>query len=86
MSDPRAGHDACDLYQLENAVSRVECRTLILAHDKDPHSFKDLGEFTRRLPAAEVVVLEGGMVPLELHPDRVAQIIRDFVTRQPPGA
>lgn len=77
--DPRAGHLACARYPMDRALARITSPVLLIGHDMDPYTFGDLEQFTSRMPDARVEVIAGGMVPLEVHADRVAEAIDGFL-------
>ncbi|MHB1809789.1 MAG: alpha/beta fold hydrolase [Solirubrobacteraceae bacterium] len=81
VRDPRDGHIACYRYTIERAVERIACPTLLLGHDRDPHSFGDFEKFRSRLPHAAAQTIQGGMVPLEWRAQRVAEAIDGFLSR-----
>jgi len=75
-----AGHRAVGAYRMEHRLPLVEVPVLLVGAAADPYAYPHLPELSARLPGAEVVVVEEGMVPLmELHAPEVAEAVRRFV-------
>jgi pimeloyl-ACP methyl ester carboxylesterase len=77
--DPRAGHVACARYRIDRAIPLVGCPVLLLGHDADPYTIHDLERFTSQMPTARVVVIRGGVVPLEWSAAAVADAVTTFL-------
>jgi pimeloyl-ACP methyl ester carboxylesterase len=75
-----AGHRAVGSYRMEDRLPRVEVPVLLVGAGADPYAYPHLPELSARLPGAQVVVVDEGMVPLmELHAPEVAEAVRRFV-------
>ncbi|MBK1784893.1 alpha/beta fold hydrolase [Prauserella cavernicola] len=79
--DVEAGHHAVGRYRMEERAGEVRAPVLCLGASADPHTFPQLGALSSRFNAAEVVIVEGGMVPLmEEHAGEVVRVIARFLT------
>lgn len=75
--DPEGGHHAVRAYHMEERLPRIAAPTLLVGATDDPFAFPELPRLAARLPAAEVVEIPGGMVPL---PDQLPEAFTDAVT------
>lgn len=64
-TEPEAGHLAVARYVMEDRVALITADVLLIGHEDDPYSFPELPAMQRVFPAAQVVAIPGGMVPLE---------------------
>ena len=75
-----AGHRAVGAYRMEDRLPLIEVPVLLVGAAADPYAYPHLPEMSARLPGADVVVVDEGMVPLmELHAPEVADAVRRFV-------
>jgi pimeloyl-ACP methyl ester carboxylesterase len=74
------GHRAVERYRMEDRIGLVRARTLLIGATDDAYAFSELERLAAELPAEEVAVIEGGMVPLmEMHADEVARLVLRFL-------
>ncbi len=72
------GHRVVARYDVAAALSRVRCPVLLIGATGDPYVYPQLERTRAALPDAEVVELEGGMVPL---PDQLPEAFATVISR-----
>lgn len=74
------GHRAVQRYRMENTLPRISAPTLVIAASDDPYAFPEHRRIPDRLPGCQVVVIQGGMVPLpDQLPNEFAQAVMEFL-------
>ena len=66
---------------MEDRLPLVRAGTLVVGHAGDPHAHPALVPLAAALGGAETVVIEDGMVPLELTAPAFAAIVEEFLAR-----
>lgn len=83
VSDVEAGHRAVAAYRMEDRVASIHQPTLLIRAPDDPFASAHAREWLTHLPHAQVVDIEGGMVPLpDQLPQAFAQAVRRFLDAQ----
>ena len=83
--DVEAGHRAVAAYRMEDAIGQVSQPTLLIRAGNDPYAAPHAPELLARLPRANVVDIEAGMVPLpDQLPRAFAAAVLDFLATQAP--
>jgi pimeloyl-ACP methyl ester carboxylesterase len=77
--DPEEGHRAVARYEMENDLSSVAARTLIVAHREDPFAYPETDTIHAAIPDAQRVELPHGMVPLEYCATEFAELVLPFL-------
>jgi pimeloyl-ACP methyl ester carboxylesterase len=78
--DVERGHEAVGRYRMEDRIGLVRCPVLCLGASADPYAFPDLRPLAAGIAAAQIAVIDGGMVPLlEQRPDEVVDVISRFL-------
>jgi pimeloyl-ACP methyl ester carboxylesterase len=67
------GHQAVNVYRMEEKVPLIKSPTLVVAGTEDPFSFPRMGPLSQSIKGSKTAVIEGGMVPA------VDQMPKDFV-------
>lgn len=65
FSELEEGHLAVGAYRMEERLPLVEARTLVMAGSQDSFSRPHVDDLVRRLPGAEVRIIQGGTVPMD---------------------
>ncbi|MGH2850106.1 MAG: alpha/beta fold hydrolase, partial [Solirubrobacteraceae bacterium] len=79
------GHHAVGTYEMDGAIPALRMPTLLIGATADPYAHPQLARMAAALPAAEVVEIDGGMVPLpDGWPDEFAGAIIAFLDRVDP--
>jgi len=74
------GHLACNRYEMERRLDRIEAPTLILVGGEDQFALPEYESMIARLPEARHQVIEGGRVPLpDQLPREFAGVVLDFL-------
>ncbi|RPH61309.1 MAG: alpha/beta hydrolase [Burkholderiales bacterium] len=74
------GHRAVGNYHMETRIARVVQPALVIRATADPFASPHAAELCARLPAARLVDIDGGMVPLpEQMPEVFATAVLDFL-------
>jgi pimeloyl-ACP methyl ester carboxylesterase len=74
------GHRAVRDYRMEERLALVQARVRLVGAPGDPFGFPNLTRLRARLPHADVVTVEGGMVPLpDQLPEAYARAITSFL-------
>jgi pimeloyl-ACP methyl ester carboxylesterase len=79
---PRAaeGHQVVARYDMRATVAGLRCPVLLLGATDDPYAYPALESMRAALPAAQVEVIEGGMVPLpDQLPEQFAAAVERFL-------
>jgi pimeloyl-ACP methyl ester carboxylesterase len=76
--DVEAGHRAVASYRMEDRVASITAPTLVIRATADPFAAPHADEWRHLLPGAQVVDIEGGMVPL---PDQMPEAFAAAVIR-----
>ncbi|MBN8875426.1 MAG: alpha/beta fold hydrolase [Rhodospirillales bacterium] len=77
------GHRVVNRYHMETRLPRVTCPTLVIDPLADPHAHPSAARIAAAIPGAQLVPIEGGMVPLpDQHPTAFAAAILDFLAAQ----
>ena len=80
-ADVERGHRAVGAYRMEERVGLVRCPVVLLGASADPYAFPDLEPLAEALGRPDVVVIDGGMVPLmESRAQEVAVQVTRFLT------
>jgi pimeloyl-ACP methyl ester carboxylesterase len=78
----RAGHHIVGAYQMEHAIGALTMPVLLIGATHDDFAYPQLPRLRRALPHAEVIEIEGGMVPLpDGHHDEFAAAVAGFLAR-----
>lgn len=81
--DVEGGHRAVASYRMEERIAAVRQPALVIRATADPFASPHAEEWRRHLPQAQVVDIEGGMVPLpDQMPDAFAQAVLRFLDAQ----
>lgn len=81
--DVEAGHRAVAAYRMEDRVASLHQPTLLIRAPEDPFASAHAAEWLRHLPQAQVIDIEGGMVPLpDQLPQAFAQAVLNFLDAQ----
>jgi pimeloyl-ACP methyl ester carboxylesterase len=76
----RAGHHVVASYEMERALDKLTMPVLLIGATEDPYAHPQLERFARALPHAQVVEIQGGMVPLpDGWPDEFAAAVLNFL-------
>ena len=76
------GHRAVGAYAMDEAIARLRMPALLIGATEDPYAYPQLARMAAALPAAEVVEIAGGMVPLpDGRPTEFAAAIVAFLDR-----
>jgi pimeloyl-ACP methyl ester carboxylesterase len=76
----RAGHHVVASYEMERALDKLTMPVLLIGATEDPYAYPQLERFARALPHAQVVEIQGGMVPLpDGWPDEFAAAVLNFL-------
>lgn len=78
VRDVEGGHRAVVAYRMEDRVASIRQPTLLIRAPDDPFASAHAAEWLKHLPQAQVVGIEGGMVPL---PDQLPQAFAQAVLR-----
>ncbi len=79
---PRAGegHQVVARYDMQAAVTRLQCPVLLLGATEDPYAYPALARMKAALPDAHVDEIQGGMVPLpDQLPEEFAAAVERFL-------
>nr|WP_241842318.1 alpha/beta hydrolase [Pseudofrankia sp. BMG5.36] len=83
--DPMEGHRACARYLMEDRIPLVTAPVLLIGAEADPFALPAVAKLQANLVNArsvDVTVIEDGTIPLmEQQPERVAQLVTDFLGR-----
>jgi pimeloyl-ACP methyl ester carboxylesterase len=83
VHDVEAGHRAVAAYRMEDRVASIHQPTLLIRAPDDPFASAHAAEWLEHLPQAQVVDIEGGMVPLpDQLPQAFAQAVQRFLDAQ----
>jgi pimeloyl-ACP methyl ester carboxylesterase len=75
------GHHAVRGYRMEDRLDRISTRVRLVGATADPYGYPNLERLLARLPHADVLRIEGGMVPLpDQMPEEYASAVVAFVT------
>jgi pimeloyl-ACP methyl ester carboxylesterase len=75
-----AGHQIVASFDVPAAVSRIRCPVLLIGATDDPYAYPALAGMQAALPDAQVVEIEGGMVPLpDQLPRQFAAAVEQFL-------
>ena len=80
-SDPAEGHIAVGQYQMEKAVSKIQCEILLIEHMKDPFASKHTAQFKANFPHAMIEHIPGGHVALEVTAVEFSALLHKWVNR-----
>jgi pimeloyl-ACP methyl ester carboxylesterase len=76
-----AGHAAVHGYRMEERLPLVQAPVLLVGATEDPFAYPELARMAAALPTAQVVEIQGGMVPLpDGWPRELADAILSFLT------
>jgi pimeloyl-ACP methyl ester carboxylesterase len=76
------GHVAVNTFHIEDRLPNIKGPVLLVCGTDDWAAMPDQEKLQRYLPQAELVEVEGGMIPLDEHmPDRFAEIVLEFLGR-----
>jgi pimeloyl-ACP methyl ester carboxylesterase len=78
VRDVESGHRAVAAYRMEDRVASIHQPTLLIRAPDDPFASTHAAQWQTHLGQAEVVDIEGGMVPL---PDQLPQAFASAVLR-----
>lgn len=82
--DVEGGHRAVASYRMEERIGAVLQPALVIRATADPFASAHAEEWRKHLPQAQVVDIEGGMVPLpDQMPEAFAQAVLRFLDAQP---
>lgn len=74
------GHRVVARYDVVGAVARIACPVLLIGATADPFAYPALARLRAALPQAEVIEIEGGMVPLpDQLPEAFAAAVEGFL-------
>jgi pimeloyl-ACP methyl ester carboxylesterase len=74
------GHQAVNVYRMEEKVPLIKAPTLVVAGTEDPFSFPRMGPLSKRIKGSKTAVIEGGMVPVvDQMPKDFARIVINFL-------
>ena len=74
------GHQAVNVYRMEEKVPLIKSPTLMVAGTEDPFSFPRMGPLSRSIKGSKTAVIEGGMVPaVDQMPEDFARIVINFL-------
>lgn len=80
------GHRVVGRYVMETRLPLVACPTLVIAPTADPHAYPVAGKVAAAIAGAELVEVEGGMVPFpDQMPDVFAATTLGFLDRIMPS-
>lgn len=80
-ADVEKGHQAVGRYRMEDRVGLIGCPVLCVGASADPYAFPDLEPLTSRFNAADMAIVDGGMVPLmEDRPEEISLLITRFLS------
>ena len=79
MGIPVAQVLAVARYVMEDRVAAITAEVLLVGHEDDPYAFPELPAMQRVFPAAQVVTIPGGMVPLEYTAPAFAAALTTFL-------
>jgi pimeloyl-ACP methyl ester carboxylesterase len=80
VHDVEAGHRAVAVYRMEDRVALIRQPTLLIRAPDDPFASGHAAQWLTHLPQAQVVDIEGGMVPLpDQLPRAFAQVVQRFL-------
>ena len=83
VRDLEAGHRAVAAYRMEDRVVSIRQPTLLIRAPDDPFASAHAAEWLGHLPHAQVVDIEGGMVPLpDQLPQAFASAVQSFLDAQ----
>jgi pimeloyl-ACP methyl ester carboxylesterase len=78
----RTGHHVVGSYEMEHALHKLTMPVLLIGATADPYAHPQLERWQQALAHAEVVEIEGGMVPLpDGWPEEFAGAVLDFLDR-----
>ena len=78
------GHRVVNSYRMEERIGRVACPTLVLAPKADPHAYPSARRVAAAIGGAELVEIEGAMVPFpDQMPEVFAAALAAFLDRLP---
>lgn len=80
-AEPESGHRAVAAYVMEDRIAPVVAAVLLIGHEADPYAMPELESLHRQFPAAEVVTIPHGTVPLEFTAPAFAAAVNPFLTR-----
>jgi pimeloyl-ACP methyl ester carboxylesterase len=76
------GHRVVSRYVMETRLPLVRCPTLVISPTADPHAHPVAGKVAATIAGAELIEVEGGMVPFpDQMPDMFATITLGFLDR-----
>jgi pimeloyl-ACP methyl ester carboxylesterase len=79
------GHRAVGEYEMDDAIAALQMPTLLIGATADPYAHPQLTRLAAALPAAEIVEIAGGMVPLpDGWPGEFATAVIAFLDRVDP--
>jgi len=74
------GHQACNVYRMEETIGRIRCPTLVLCGTEDPFSYPRMALVARAIPGARTQVVPGGTVAMvDQMPEAFAAAILSFL-------
>ena len=74
------GHQAVNVYRMEEKVPLIKSPTLVVAGTEDPFSFPRMGPLSQSIKGSKTAVIEGGMVPMvDQMPEEFAKVVMDFL-------
>jgi pimeloyl-ACP methyl ester carboxylesterase len=83
VHDVEAGHRAVAAYRMEERIAAIRQPTLLVLAPDDPFGSAHAAQWLRQLPHAQLVDIEGGMVPLpDQLPQAFAQAVLHFLDAQ----
>jgi pimeloyl-ACP methyl ester carboxylesterase len=83
VPDAAAGHLAVGQFRMEDAIGQVHQPTLVIRAAADPFAAPHAEELAALLPQAQLVEIDGGMVPLpDQLPEQFAAAVLEFLDRQ----
>jgi pimeloyl-ACP methyl ester carboxylesterase len=76
------GHQAVNVYRMEEKVPLIKAPTLVIAGTEDPFSFPRMGPLSQSIKGSTTAVIEGGMVPaVDQMPKDFARIVIPFLDK-----
>jgi hypothetical protein len=74
------GHQAVNVYRMEEKTPLIKAPTLVVAGTEDPFSFPRMGPLSQSIKGSTTEIIEGGMVPaVDQMPEDFARMVITFL-------